>query len=285
MVLSWQRGKPAGNGKGRRAQPEVAVKLSEAQLARFEDDGFLIIPELFSNAEVAVLCAALPALFAERRPENFREKDSGVVRTAMGLHLRSEVFARAVRHPRLVEPAMQILGDALYVQQSKVNAKEAFTGEQWQWHYDFATHHGEDGAPEPLALNLHIFLDEVGEFNGPLWFIRGSHRGGPQPTALDTVTTSYPLWTVAADVVARLVAEGGIVAATGPPGTALIFGDCLVHGSPPNMSPWPRRIFSVILNPVSNALTRDKRPDHQHHRDLTPVAPLADDCLLAPVPA
>ena len=33
-MLSWQRGKPAGNGKRRRVQPEVAVKLSEAQLAR-----------------------------------------------------------------------------------------------------------------------------------------------------------------------------------------------------------------------------------------------------------
>ena len=61
----------------------------------------------------------------------------------------------------------------------------------------------------------------------------------PQPTARDVVPTSYPLWTVAADVVERLVAEGGIVSATGPPGTALIFGDCMVHGSPPNMSPWP----------------------------------------------
>ena len=132
-------------------------------------------------------------LFAERRPENFREKESDAVRTAMGLHQRSEVFARVVRHPRLVEPAMQILGDALYVQQVKVNAKEAFSGDVWQWHYDFATHHGEDGVPEPLALNLHIFLDEVNEFNGPLVFIRGSHRRGPAPATLDTRTTSYPL--------------------------------------------------------------------------------------------
>ncbi len=53
----------------------------------------------------------------------------------------------------------------------------------------------------------------------------------------------------------------------------------LVHASPPNMSPWDRRIFSLILNPVSNASTRTDRPDHQHHRDLTPVVPLSDDCL------
>jgi ectoine hydroxylase len=257
------------------------MQLSPQQLAQFQRDGFLILPELFSAAEVAVLRGELPALFAEETPANFRERRSGVVRTAMGLHLRNGTYARLVRHPRLIGPAMQIAGDRLYVQQVKVNMKAAFGGEVWQWHYDFATHHGEDGVPEPLALNLHIFLDEVSEFNGPLWFIRGSHRHGPVPASLDTVTTSYPLWCVDNDTVARLVAEGDIVSAKGPAGTGLIFGDCLVHGSPPNMSPWDRRIFSLIVNPVSNALTRHQRPDHQHHRDLTPIVPLADDCLTA----
>ena len=256
------------------------MRLSEEQLARFREDGFLIFPELFSAAEVGVLRDRLPGLFAERRPENFREKKSDVVRTAMALHLRNDAFARLVRHPRLVGPAMQLLGPQLYVQQVKVNAKEPFAGEAWQWHYDFATHHGEDGVPEPLALNLHVFLDEVTDYNGPLIFIRGSHKGGPVPSALDTVTTSYPLWTVDNETVAALVAEGGLVTAKGPPGTALIFGDCLVHGSPANMSPWPRRIFSLILNSVSNAPTDHRRPDYQHHRDPTPVTPLSDDCLL-----
>jgi ectoine hydroxylase len=272
-------GTSAENGGNR----EIAImRLSPEQLRHFHEDGFLILPELFSAAEVAVLRGELPALFAEETPANFREKRTGVVRTAMGLHQRNPVYARLVRHPRLVEPAMQILGDdRLYVQQVKVNVKAAFGGEVWQWHYDFATHLGEDGVPEPLALNLHILLDDVSEFNGPLWFIRGSHRHGPAPASLDTTTTSYPLWCVDNDSVARLASEGGIVSAKGAAGTGLIFGDCLVHGSPPNMSPWPRRIFSLILNPLANALTRPQRPDYQHHRDLSPVVPLADDCLLA----
>ena len=258
------------------------MRLTNTQIARFRDDGFLILPSLFSLDEVALLKAELPRLFAERRPENFREKGSDAVRTAMALHLRSEVYARLVRHPRLVEPARQLLGDDLYIQQVKVNAKAAFSGDVWQWHYDFATHGGEDGVPEPLALNLHVLLDEVNEFNGPIVFIRGSHRGGVAPATLDTETTSYPLWVVDDETVAGLVAEGGLVAAKGPPGTVLIFGDTLVHGSSINMTPWPRTIFSLILNPVANALTRHKRPEHQHHRDLSPVAPLGDRCLLGP---
>ena len=258
------------------------MRLTDDQLARYHEDGVLVLPGLFSAEEVAALHRPLARLFAEDVPQNFREKESGEVRTAMGLHLRDETYARVSRHPRLVEPAWQILEDErLYIQQTKVNAKIAFTGEVWQWHYDFATHHNEDGVPEPLALNLHILLDEVSEFNGPLWFIRGSHKKRNVPAALDTATTSYPLWCVERASVARLIAEGDILSAKGPPGTALIFGDLMVHGSPPNMSPWDRRIFSLILNPAANAYTKEQRPDHQHHRDLAPVVPLSDDCLTA----
>ncbi len=261
------------------------MKLTEDQLERFHRDGFLILPRLFSRDEVRALRARLPALYAEDTPANIIEKENGEVRTAMGLHLRDALFARLVRHPRLVEPAQQILGEELYIQQVKVNVKAAFTGEVWQWHYDFATHHGEDGVAEPLALNLHVFLDDVTEFNGPLYFIPGSHKHGPAPATLDTETTSYPLWVVDRETVAARVAETGLVAATGPAGTGLVFGDVLVHASPSNLSPYDRRIFSLILNPVSNAQTKLERPDHIHHRDFTPVAPLADDCLAEPAPA
>src|SRR5215468_12227624 len=140
------------------------MRLTATQLADFHSQGFLILPGLFSQAEVDILRAEVPRLFAEESPANIREKISGEVRTAMGLHLRSEAYARLCRHPRFVGPAQQILGtDQLYIQQAKINAKVAFTGEAWQWHYDFATHHAEDGVPAPLALNLHVFLDDVTE--------------------------------------------------------------------------------------------------------------------------
>jgi len=257
------------------------MKLSEAQLTTFAERGFLILPGLFDAAEVAVLRGAFEEICAEPCEADIREKRGGAVRTAMGLHQRHPVFAKLVRHPRLVTPALQILGEPAYVQQVKVNVKAAFEGETWQWHYDFATHHADDGVPEPLALNLHVFLDDVTEFNGPLWFVDGSHAQGPAPAWHDTESTSYPLWVVTREVVEQRVSAGRITAATGAAGTGLVFGDCLLHCSPPNLSPWNRAIFSLILNPVRNALTRHARPEHKHHRDLTPVRPLADDCLRA----
>jgi len=138
------------------------MTLTDAQLETFHRDGIVMLPELFSPPEVQALRAAFDAVCGEHCEANVREKRGGAVRTAMGLHLRHPTFARLVRDARLVGPARQILAtEALYVQQVKVNVKAAFEGEAWQWHYDFATHHHEDGVPQPLALNLHVFLDDV----------------------------------------------------------------------------------------------------------------------------
>ena len=196
------------------------MKLNDTQLKEIDENGYIILPDCFSNEEVNNLCKAMTTVFNEKTEANIIEKSSGVVRTAMGLHLRSKIFDDLARHPKFFEPACQIRGHNLYIQQTKINVKAAFTGEVWQWHYDFATHSGEDGVEKPLALNLHVFLDDVTEFNGPLFFIPKSHKYGPVPSRLDTLTTSYPLWTVDHETVKKLVKENGIVSAQGKAGTA-----------------------------------------------------------------
>ncbi len=118
-----------------------AAQLTAEQLADLDRNGFLALPERFTGDEGDLLRSRLATLFSEAHPGNIIEQASGEVRTCMGLHLRDEVYARAVRHPRLLRPALQVLGEAIYIQQVKVNVKAAFSGEVWQWHYDFATHH------------------------------------------------------------------------------------------------------------------------------------------------
>ena len=247
------------------------MKLSQTQLKEIEENGYIILPDCFSNEEVNNLRKAMTDVFKEKTEANIIEKSSGVVRTATGLHLRSKIFDDLTRHPKFFEPARQIRGDNLYIQQTKINVKAAFTGEVWQWHYDFATHFGEDGVPKPLALNLHVFLDDVTEFNGPLFFIPKSHKYGSAPSKLDTVTTNYPLWVVDQQNVKSIVKENGIVSAHGKAGTVVIFVDNLVHGSAQNMSPMNRAIFSVVLNPCDNAQTKFARPEYIHGRDFKPI--------------
>lgn len=256
------------------------MRLTGEQLDTLEQDGFLVLPDLFSEREVDILRAEVPSLMAQICPDNTREADGRGVRNMLGLHRRNATFARLARHPRLLEPALQILGEDVYMQQCKINVKQGFRGDGFDWHTDFATHHSRDGVPLPLALNLHVFLDDVTEFNGPLYFAPGSHR--MEVKAEKSVDgLKWELWTIPDEEVARVIAETGLVSIKGRRGTALVFGDLLLHASPENISPWSRWIYSAIVNPVSNRSTRPGIANTQHEQDFTPLAPLADDCLLA----
>ncbi|MBM3597968.1 MAG: proline hydroxylase [Alphaproteobacteria bacterium] len=255
------------------------MKLSPAQIQEFGEKGYLFFPELFSAVEIAVLKSEVPGIFAQRRQENVREKTGDVVRTTFAAHTFNEAFRRLAHHPRLVEPAEQLLGSKIYIHQFKINGKAAFDGDVWQWHQDYGTWQADDDMPNPRAMNLAVFLDEVTEFNGPLWFIPGSHRDGRIEAGHDLTTTSYPLWTIDNATIAKLVRQGGIISPKGKPGAALFFHCNIVHGSPPNMSPYERVIVYISANSVENAIRRYKRPEWIAHRDFTPVMSLDDDCL------
>jgi len=256
------------------------MKLTPQQLQQFDREGYLFFPSLFTPAEIKVLTDEVPALYAPRRPENVREKTGDVVRTNFAAHLYSYPFAKLARHPRMVEPIKALFGEDVYMHQFKINGKQAFDGDVWQWHQDYGTWMNDDQMPEARAMNVAIFLDDVNEFNGPLMFIPGSHKQGVLDAKHDTSTTSYPLWTINNEVIAKLVGKGGIVAPKGPAGSMILFHGCLVHASTSNLSPWNRVSVYLSLCAVSNHIRRFKRPDYIAHRDFTPIECLPDDCLL-----
>ena len=256
------------------------MQLTSEQVNDYSTQGYLYLPEVFDAREIAVLHRALPALFAEDRPENVREKDGKTARTNFAAHLRSEPYRLLSRHPRLIEPARQLVGGDVYIHQFKLNAKAAFDGDVWQWHQDYGTWARDDLMPEPRALNVALFLDEVTEFNGALMFIPRSHKKGKLEAGHDRRTTSYPLWTLDNATVRDLVADGGLVSPKGPAGSVMFFHCNLVHGSPSNMSPFDRTIAYVSLCHVDNHIRRFKRPDYIAHRDFSAVQCEAGDCLL-----
>jgi ectoine hydroxylase len=256
------------------------MKLSAEQLRQFEDDGYLFLPNVFSAEEMAILNGEVPRLFAEKRDEVIREKGSDAPRSAFYVQTWNEVYSLLARHPRLIEPGIQMLGsDKLYMHQFKINAKSAFDGAVWQWHQDYATWFNDDDMPRPQAMNIALFLAEANEFNGPLMFIPKSHRKGRLEAGHDVTTTSYPLWTIDNETITRLVNEGGIVAPKGPAGSMLLFHGNLVHASGSNLTPWSRWIVYLSLNRCDNAIRRFKRPTWIANRDFTPIEMLPDDCL------
>jgi ectoine hydroxylase len=254
------------------------MRLIREDLKTFDQDGYLFFPAVFSPREAAFLKRQAESVYAMERKEVWRES-SGVARTAFAAHLYNEGFRRLGAHPRLIEPVEQLIGGPLYMHQYKVNAKAAFDGEVWQWHQDYGTWRRDDDMPEPRAMNIAVFLDDMTAANGPLLFIPGSHKQGVIEAGHDLESTSYPLWTLDRATVTALAERGGCVAPTGPAGSVLMFSSLLVHASPPNISPFGRTIVYLSLCHVDNHIRAFNREEWIAHRDFTPIVPLADDCL------
>ncbi len=91
---------------------------------------------------------------------------------------------------------------------------------------------------------------------------------------MDDTTTSYPLRAADLSVVDRLANDRGIVAPKGRPGSVIFAHTNFVHGSGPNLSPWPRTLASVTYNAIDNKHGRSRRPDWVVRRDFTPLEPI-----------
>ena len=267
------------------------MTLTDAQLGHFRDLGYVLLDDVFSPEEVSALKHDLPALMSDDSPRRVLEKDGRTVRAIHGCHTTSEACRRLVRHPRMLGPSAQILGSDVYVHQFKINVKAAFTGDIWKWHQDFIFWLKQDGMQQPRAVNLMVFLDDVTEFNGPLYVVPRSHEMGtidvpPGDEKSDTWRSSFAAdlkYALDRNALAAMVTDYGIAAPKGRTGSVLVTHCNLVHGSPPNMSPFDRVLAIVTYNSVHNALlpVPEPRPEFLVSRDFTPLTAVDDDALLS----
>ena len=248
-------GQPAEHGGG---------PLSAAQLADYERDGFLILPEFLSEPQVAACLREVRRLCesdeARQRPEAIIEPESNELRSMFAIHRISPFFRRVAADERIVRMLEQLLASQVYIHQSRMNLKPGFRGKEFYWHSDFETWHMEDGMPRMRAISCSILLTRNYECNGPLMLVPGSHQkyiacvgetpenhyqqslrrqeyGVPDPASLT-----------------MLVEDGGIETVTGAAGTLVLFECNTMHGSHGNITPWPRTNLFVVYNSVENRL-------------------------------
>lgn len=238
--------------------------LPPQQICDYERNGFLILEQLFDARELELLQEEAAKLRAASGQIDatlaVAEPGDSSLRSVFHVHEISPLLRRIAHDARLVDLAEYILGDRVYVHQSRLNYKPGLSGKEFYWHSDFETWHVEDGMPRMRALSVSISLVENTALNGPLMLIPGSHRrylscvgetpeehfrqslrkqeyGVPDPEAL----------TAFAD-------DGGITAATGPAGTVALFDCNTMHGSNGNITPYPRSNLFIVYNSVSNTV-------------------------------
>src|SRR5436189_6361691 len=103
------------------------MQLTQAQIEQFDRDGYLFFPSLFTPEESQVLLDEVPHLYAQRRPENVREKGSEAVRSNFGADMYCRSFARLGRHHSWVDPVVLIFGERVRKYTVKCSANVGLT--------------------------------------------------------------------------------------------------------------------------------------------------------------
>ena len=259
------------------------MKLDPSQVAEFEERGFLLFPGLLDRDEVGALQREIPALLQRSGPETVREQeDPSSARLVFGVHQFSEPFRRLVHLPRLLNPVQQLLGEAVYLYQSRLNPKPGFGGGgSWDWHQDYPPWHSIDGVPQPRMIMASVFVDDCTPVTSPLLVIPGSQGHGLLDAELhkDARGRGYDLQTVEPELLEPIANKHGIEPLLGPAGSVAFVHVNVLHGSANNVSPWRRAITYLIYNAVSNAATKFERAWFQCGQDFTPLVPGEDDGL------
>lgn len=263
-------------------EPPVDRALIEA----FARDGFVVLDGLLSEEEVAILREEAEALRGQRGliPESLiterGQEGAEAVRSVFAPHRQSETFERLSEDTRLAGLARFILGDEVYIHQSRINYKPAFRGKDFYWHSDFETWHTEDGMPRMRAVSMSVMLTDNHPQSGPTMFIPGSHMNyvtcvGETPDDHYRASLKKQEYGVPdGDSLSRLAEKGGIVGPAPKAGSVVIFDCNTMHGSNSNITPYERTNAFFVFNAWSNRLkapfgaTRP-RPEFIAHRDVS----------------
>ena len=220
------------------------LRLDESQIAAFYDQGYVVLPGVFLDAEIREIGEAFDRLrgTAEKltRPQMidgayFVVNDHRIDRIVW-CGAAEPVLLKYGDDARLKCPAGQLLGSSEMDQLiSQAHFKLPADGVGFGWHQD--SDHRRYGTDEWTDVNGRgsfvqtlIAVDAMTEENGPLMVVPGSGRKGHQYLK----QSAAPMDALFDRQARPVLMEQGSV---------LLLGPYTVHGSMPNRSKHARRVF------------------------------------------
>ncbi len=243
--------------------------LSNDDVARYHDEGYVIVRELFDPAEIALLYrASKEDRELDQRSFGRADGEGGTVRLSLWNHPGDGIYGMFARCERMVRSCEKLLGGEVYHYHSKMIMKDPHTGGAWTWHQDYGYWY-QNGILQPLLTSASIAVDPATKENGCLQVIAGSHhcgridhvlsgdQAGADRERVDEILKRMPL----------VYCEMGA-------GDAIFFHSNLLHRSDQNKSENPRWSMICCYNAARNDPYKES-----HHPRYTPLKVVPDSAI------
>lgn len=243
-------------------------RLTDAQQAQFDRDGFVLVSSLFDAEEMRLLLAYARGDDAMLAGSYARKDAAGrETRLALWNHPGDDLYGMFSRSMRIVDAMEQLLGGEVYHYHSKMMLKEPRVGGAWEWHQDYGYWYN-NGCLLPDMASCLIAVDRATRANGCLQVIRGSHHMGriDHGKAGEQTGADMERVNAALERMELVYIEAG-------PGDALFFHSNLLHRSDENRSPDPRWSLICCYNTARNDPYKESR--HPCYTKLHKVADTA----------
>ncbi len=245
----------------------------EALINSYQENGYALLPEVINE---------LPDFEAliDQDTEKVYEKDECTLRSIYGFQNNS-TFIKWLKSCSIIKEITQtLLGEQVYLHQTKVNLKNQNESSVWPYHRDFPFWKVFDHFPDNQFLNVVVYLDDVFEGSGELKVIPKSHNHFLAREAqdeqidysLEGSASSDLLFSFSADELEMFGSSYGIDSTIGRKGSLLIFNPNLIHGSGNSSIDYSRKIMILTFNSCSNIpVDQSKRPNYLCNINRTPI--------------
>lgn len=213
-------------------------KISQDQIASYNDKGFIIVKNFCSEQEISLLYqTALNDQAMAKNALDLNDQSGKKTRLSLWFTPGNDVFGYLTRSERMVGAAGQLLkGNAPVCHyHSKLMQKEPKVGGAWEWHQDYGYWYKNQFMFPDQMMSIMIALTPANKENGCLQVIPESHK-------LGRVNHGFAGEQVGADMqmVNNALKTMDLVYAELEPGDALLFHSNLLHRSEANLSDHPR---------------------------------------------
>lgn len=251
----------------------MSYRLTPADVASFNRDGYLIVKQFFSKEETDKLYVIATAdTVVKEHATNVTDSTGKNSKLTLWFTPGEDVYSMMLRSERMVDGAAKLLDSDAPVchYHTKLMQKEPKVGGAWEWHQDYGYWYKNQFLYPDQLLSIMIALTKANKENGCLQVIKGSHKMGRvnhgfagEQVGADMVMVEHALQTMD-HVYVEL-----------EPGDALFFHSNILHRSEANLSDMPRWSIISCYNSLSNLAFNDSSTSWRE-----PVKIVSDDMLM-----